>query len=259
MKPSLAKAATETAPQAGPFPTAPFNMQFGTRPLVIHGHGHHPNKPAWDEFTAWYGRQPRASLPAPERVTLITCNNGHPAMGLFERSCDHLDLAVLRGGEGREPWDNARDKPQVILDLLDQVTTPYVLYADSRDAIIVGDPERLVDDLIAHFPADAFIFGGDRMNWPPIREFKRHEDTLAGASASDYRYLNGGLWIAHVETAKRIFHTSSTRPGHPEAPSSEQGILKQLLLEGDFNIHIDYACRMFQNLGFAKPGTLVFR
>lgn len=252
------KAAPHSVNAAGPFASAPYNPQFGTWPLIMHGHGHHPNKPAWDELTAWHKAQPEVSLSAPTRVTLITCNNGHPAMGLFERSCQKLGLPVKVGGHGRDPWDNARDKPEVILQLLDEVTTPYVVYADSRDAVLVGNPERLVDDFLSHYPQNAFVFGGDRMNWPPISAFKRHEDSLPGASSSEFRYLNGGAWIASVEAARHVFGESAKRPGHPDAPTSEQGILKQLLLEGQHTIYIDHECRMFQNLGFAKPATLRF-
>lgn len=241
-----------------PDPSVPLNRQFGTRPLVIHGHGHHANKPAWEAFQTWYRDARLPPAPPPRRVTLITCNNGHPAMGLFERSCARLGLPVRVGGDGCVPWNNARDKPRVILELLARVDTPYVLYADSRDAVIVGDPETLVDRLVRAFPGDALAFGGDRMNWPPLSAYKRNEDALAANSASEFRYLNGGCWLGGTATARRVFAMAAARPPIPQAPGAEQAVLKQLLLEKVPGMVIDMECRLFQNLGFAPPETLAF-
>src|SRR5471032_1952055 len=94
------------------------NLSFGTTPRVVHAHGHHSSKPHWPSIReAFFASARRPAAPS-SKLTIITCNNGHPAMGLLERSLDHLGLPYLVGGQGIEPWINSRDKPAVIHDLL---------------------------------------------------------------------------------------------------------------------------------------------
>jgi hypothetical protein len=236
--------------------TSPVNVLFGTRPLVFHAAGKHDNKPAWPRVKCWFEAQPmRRVVPSP-RIRVITCNNGHPDMGLFERSCAKLGLDVAVTGQGIDPWENARDKPGCILAVLERVTTPFVLYVDSRDGILVDDPDLLVSRVEDNFPGKELVFGADRLNWPPIRQFKAVEDRLAAGSGSDFRYLNGGAWIGRTEVAWQFFAAAAKTAPHPEAPTSEQGILKSLLADWSSVVAIDYRCDLIQNLGFALDATI---
>lgn len=231
------------------------NSLFGTCPRVVHAHGHHRNHPHWPPIRTAFFEQPPCALPSSPRLTIITCNNGHPAMGLLERGLERLGLGCRVGGHGIDPWVNARDKPRVITDLLGAVETTHVLYADSRDALILDDPDRLVDLFESEFDA-AIVFGADRMSWPPLPRFKRFERSMASGQPGDFHYLNGGMWVGRTDFCRSLFAEAMDTPAPAEAPESEQGILRELWLQRPDAITLDYRCRMFQNLGFVSTPIL---
>ena len=232
------------------------NALFDTHPIVVHAHGRHQLKPQWPEVRdGFFSSRPRTLGAAPD-LTIITCNNGHGAMGLLERSLDHLGLPYLVGGAGVDPWVNSRDKPRVVLDLLARVTTPYVLYADSRDAILVDDP-RIGLERFRRMGPCRLLFGADRINWPNVKEFKRFEESLDGSNnAGQFRYLNGGVWFGERDFCVRFFESALTTPPVPEASDSEQGILKKLFPRFYPEVQLDYRCSIIQNLGFVLSTIL---
>jgi hypothetical protein len=225
------------------------NLQFGTDPLVVHAHGRHHTKPHWPAIKSAFFSSPARSLGPVEDLTLITCNNGHEAMGLFERSCEHLGVPYRVFGAGVEPWVNAKHKPVVLRDALASIETRYVMYVDSRDAILFGSPHELLDRYRTRFDA-AMVFGGDRMHWPPCTAFKEFELGLPKARDSDFHYLNGGCWIGETSYCHAFFVEACATPPVPEAPESEQGILRQLFPHHHPRVQLDYRCELFQNIGF---------
>jgi hypothetical protein len=227
-----------------------YNIRTGTAPLVFHAHGYHDYKPAWPRIREFVFAQPQRRIGASDRVTPITCNNGHGAMGLFERSCTHLGIPVHVAGREFPQWINAEHKPRAILAALAQVRTPWVLYADSRDAVLSGDPDRLVDIMAERYPGAEMIFGGCTMSWPNAPELSAFEEGLPGAAETEYRHLNGGMWLARHETAQRFFEAVLTAPPHPAAPESEQGRLRALFPKFYPQVAIDHAVALFHNVGF---------
>ncbi|MBI4858870.1 MAG: hypothetical protein HY815_01145 [Candidatus Riflebacteria bacterium] len=226
------------------------NVLFDTHPIVVHAHGPHQTKMQWPQVRdAFFASEPR-TLGAAPGLTLITCNNGHEAMGLLERSLDHLGLPYLVGGVGVDPWVNSRDKPRVILDLLARVETRHVLYADSRDAILVDDP-RIGLERFRQMSSCRLLFGADRLNWPNVKVFKQFEESLDGSdNAGKFRYLNGGVWLGEREFSLRFFERALATTPVPEAADSEQGLLKKLFPSFYPDVQLDYRCRIIQNLGF---------
>jgi hypothetical protein len=227
------------------------NTLFGTEPLVVHAHGHHRNQPHWSPIRDQFFALPEADLGPVSGLTVITCNNGAEAMGLLERGLDHLGMPYIVGGQGVSPWVNSRDKPQAISRVLERVSTPYVLYADSRDALVLSYPELAVWRFEREFDA-GILFGADRMHWPPLSRFKRFERSLASGQPGDFHYLNGGMWIGRTDFCRTLFKRAASMSPVPEAPESEQGILRQLFLEHPDGIALDYRCQLFQNLGFVS-------
>jgi hypothetical protein len=230
------------------------NTLFGTCPIVVHAHGSHEHKPYWPPIRERFFGSPARVLPAPEGLTILTCNNGHPAMGLLERSLAHLGLRGTVAGAGLDPWVNALHKPRAIRDALAAITTPYVLYADSRDAILIDDPRLLLERFEADFDCD-LVFGADRLSWPPRRDFKRFERSVAGG-AGDFWYLNGGAWLGRTPFCREFYAAAVETPPVPEAPDSEQGVLRQLFPRFHPRVQLDYRCGMFQNLGFVLTPIL---
>lgn len=170
-------------------------------------------------------------------------------MGRFEQSLHHMGLTCMVAGRGIDPWINSRDKPRVIAEAAGTITTEYLMYADSRDAILIQSPQTVLERFQNDFSCD-LLFGGDLLNYPPDFALRRYEDKLAGKEASKFRYLNAGAWIGRTRFVAEFFTAACKRPPLAAAPNSEQGILRQLLPEYEGRAGIDYRCQIFLNLGF---------
>lgn len=224
------------------------NTLFGTHPVVVHAQGSHTLKIHWPPIKRWFYDQPARAIGPIRDTTIITCNNGHASMGALEASLDHLGVPHVVLGAGIDPWCNSTDKPRVLRDGLAEIDTPYTLYIDSRDAIVIDDPHVIVDGFEAAFDCD-LLFGADSLNWPNVPAFKRFEDSIAEPE-SDFKYLNGGIWFGRTAVARDFFARATEMEPIPEAPESEQGMLKKLFPEFHPRLQLDYRCRLFQNIGF---------
>lgn len=225
------------------------NTLFGTRPVVVHSPGYHHNPAHWDPLlNAFFSTAPRVVGSRPD-LTVLTCNNGAGGMGLLERSLAHLGLPCAVVGRGVDGWANSRHKPTTLLAGLCAVETEYVVYADSRDAIVLDDPGLALERFLDRFDCD-LLFGADRMNWPPLHRFKRFEDTLCDRRESDFRYLNGGAWIGRTDFAREFFLEAAGHLPAAEAPDSEQGVLKTLFQRHHPRVQLDYRCEIMQNISF---------
>jgi hypothetical protein len=231
------------------------NKQFGTNPLVVHAQGFHADKPHWPPIRDAFFAQPPRQLGPAEGLAIITFNNGHQAMGLLERGLEHLGVPCHVLGRGIDPWLNSRDKPRLVLQALDELDGELILGLDSRDVLVLDDPRLIVRRFLGEFDCD-LLFSADRMSWPAIMAFKRYEDSLPGADRSDFRYLNGGAWIGRREMVRQFFAAAVETAPLPQAPESEQGILKQLLPRFHPRVQLDYQCRIFQNIGFVAGPIL---
>jgi hypothetical protein len=230
------------------------NSLFSTSPIAIHGQGSHSLKPHWEPICAAFFATPRRILaPSPE-LTVITCNNGHPSLGLMESSLEHLGLKAKVVGQDVAEWRNSFHKPPSIAQALGEIDTPYTLFADSRDVILLDDPAILLDRFKA-FGA-RMVFSADRMHWPPCIEFKRFERSIAPAGEGDFFYLNGGLWIGETDYCRGFFDAACRTEPDPSAPDSEQGILRKLFPAYYPAMTLDYRCSMFQNVGFVYNSIL---
>lgn len=225
------------------------NKIFQTTPSIIHAHGSHDFKPNWKPILESFQSSSSEELGCPSDLTVITCNNGNPMMGLFESSLRKLGIPFKVFGEGIDPWVNSIHKPQVIVEALELIESQYVLYADSRDAIMIGDPSLILESYLNEFDA-RLLFGADRLNWPPIKAFEKFEDRCAKGFKGDFNYLNGGTWIGEREFCLSFFKASQKVKGVDKVPDSEQGILKKLFMDYYPDVQLDYECKLFQNIGF---------
>ena len=215
----------------------------------MHAHGHLCYKPYWEPIqNSFFGSRIQKTVPAPE-LSLVTCNNGHKDMGCFERSLAHIGLTANILGSGVFPWINGRDKPRLLAAFARQATTEYILYADSRDAILMLPPTTILERFRNHFACD-LLFGGDRLSWPASEQFRHYEDKLKGADQTEFKYLNGGCWIGKSKFVADFFSAASACVPVAGAVDSEQGLLRQLLPFYKEKIAIDYRCEIFLNIGF---------
>jgi hypothetical protein len=225
------------------------NQLFNTQPLLVHAHGAVLKNPTWPRIKAAVFSAKPCRKTVIENLSLLTCNNGNKAMGLFEQSASLRGISCIVSGFGIAPWVNSRDKPRVIYDALLGIDTEYVLYADSRDAVVVGDLSQAIERLSAKKGCD-LLFGADRINWPALPAFRTFETSLPGSQTSQFRYLNGGAWIGRTDFCREFFSVAIRTPPVPEVPESEQGILKVLFQRFYPRVQLDYRCEIFQNIGY---------
>ena len=233
--------------------------ETGGRPVLVHGHGNHDLKPIFDLVQTKLYSKPPEKVKSTGELTLFTCNNGHPSLGLLEKSAERLGVEVVVAGRGRKNWCNATDKPQVICEALESIRTEYALYADSRDCLLIGSPDRALQAFHEHFSGRDLVFGADIVNWPPVLSFQRYEKQLAGAKAGRYRFLNGGCWLGRTCFCRKFFNNVARTEPVPEAPDSEQGLLKALLPKYADAVGLDYGTKMFFNCGYVAGDIIEIR
>ena len=232
------------------------NKLFGTKPIVIHAHGSVLENRQWPiiKALALSSSPIQNSLPDSD-LTVFTCNNGHKSMGLFEQSARRLRVPYVVGGLGVTPWINSRDKPHCVQHLLSEIDSEYVLYSDSRDAVLIGPPGYAVEKLLQNNRCQ-LLFGADRINWPALPEFREFEAAVSEVEGSDFRFLNGGGWIGRTEFCNQFFAEACETAPLKEAPHSEQGILKQLYKKYYPRVQLDHRCEVFQNIGYVFSDLL---
>ncbi len=231
------------------------NKHFDTHPIVVHAQGPHKIKPYWKPIRDRFFSSPRRKILPTENLTVITWNNGHEAMGMFEKSMDHLGLECMVLGQGVEKWVNSYHKPLLTRDALQNIQTPYVLGIDSRDAIILDDPSIVLQRFLEWFDCGLLI-SADVINWPNLPKFKKFEERCAEAHNTPYKYINSGVWIGSRDTSLRFFEAAVNTDPVPQLASSEQGITKQVFQDFYPEVQLDYHCKVFQNIGFAPPNSL---
>ena len=229
--------------------TVLINRLFNTNPLVVHAHGSHSHKPYWQPIKDNFFSSPPQNFGNVDDLTIMTWNNGHEAMGILEKSLDHLGVPYLVKGEGIKKWINSKHKPQLTFEAVNEIKTKYVLGIDSRDAIVLDNPQKIITRFEHDFSCE-LVFGADRLNWPNLEKFKIFEESIPEARNSEFCFLNGGIWIGKTEFCKVFFQAAVQTEALPEAPDSEQGILKQLFIKYYPKVQLDYECKMFQNIGF---------
>jgi len=168
-------------------------------------------------------------------------------MGCFERSLSHMGAQCVILGEGIKDWVNSRDKPRLIAQAAREAKTEFLMYADSRDAILVRPPATVIEKYLSHFDA-GLLFGADRLSWPPDRAQTRYEDQLGGDA--QFRYLNAGAWIGRRSFVERFFAEAQQCAPVSSAADSEQGVVRQLLPKWKDQVAMDYRCEIFFNIGY---------
>jgi len=225
------------------------NTLFNTKPAVIHAHGSHRHIPNWQPIREAFFASRQLNFGPCNDLTIITCNNGHEAMGIAEKSMEHLGIPYKVFGQGVENWINSRDKPRVLFEALKTIETEYVLYVDSRDAIIIANPQIILKRFKSAFDCD-LLFSGDRINWPNDKDFLEFEKSVNSVPNSDFCFLNGGLWMGRTNFCTGFFEEACNTEPVPSAADSEQGILKKLFPKYHPRVQLDYRCEIFQNIGF---------
>jgi hypothetical protein len=233
------------------------NEMFDTRPLIVHAQGQHAYSPHWPTIIEKFFSSPRRRLAGTHDLTILTWNSQLNEKGIFERSLDHLGVPYMVLGQGVLDWVNSRDKLSLTVDALKNIASRYVMGVDSWDAICVGNPHDLIGTFVTKFSCK-LAFNAGKVNWPNLPKFREFERSISEATNSEFRYLNGGVWIGETSFCRDFFACAANTSPLPGHPRSEQGILKTLFPRYHPRVALDYRCEMFQTLQYVFRPILHF-
>lgn len=222
-----------------------YNNLYHTFPSLLHSPGRIKYSPWWNVLS----KLKTSAVTKPKNLSIVTCNSGVAArflttngyeLGTFENSLNDLPHYVL--GSGCKDWSNVK-KIDLLIDFLYSIDTKYTLYADSSDAILLGDPAFILDNFKKMHCK--MLFNAEKNFWPPEMEaIKKFEESK---SKPPFQYLNAGVWIGETDFCREVFSTAKLQPAGSR-PNSEQVRIKPLYPIFYPLIKIDDTCQVFQNL-----------
>jgi hypothetical protein len=175
------------------------NIIKGTKPVVVHNPGFKQNIALWEDIQNVFMRSPKLKIKCPSELSIITWNS-RPNKGLFEKSLDRFDIPhTVLGKTSR--WFGNKRKLVLSIKFLQECQTPYVMGVDCFDAIIVGNPQKVVDMFEASNAQ--LMYGMEPFFWPHCgiaKEWKEIEALHLGNG-----YINSGMWIGKVDFCLRFF------------------------------------------------------
>jgi len=196
------------------------NLITGTSPLIVHAPGlHHSMKknyihmainPYWMPIVKKWEREASnlCRKESKDELTIITWNSTG-VKGYCEESLEKLGVDYLVVGKDVKNWLNV-NKFTAVLEIIDSLTTPYVMALDSFDVIVLRDPYEAVDKF-KKMDCD-MLFNGEKNYYPEYGlmatgnyeitdKWKDHEIRLA---KSEWGFLNSGAFIVKTKFYKEF-------------------------------------------------------
>jgi radical SAM superfamily enzyme YgiQ (UPF0313 family) len=227
------------------------NRLTGTCPAIIHANGCKAS-PLWLNLLDIVRRGGRTTGRIPKDLTVLTWNT-KPEMSALELSLQNMNAIdrVFVLGCGLEKWD--RHQISLTLGYLDKVTTPYIMGCDAFDAVVIQNPEQILDIFLHCFGTSRLVYAAETNFWPDWYNAsvkQAEDDTAKRAGAVRWKYLNSGNFIGETEYIKWFYQQAWDQIGKENgAANDEQGLVKLAWMGGrDNEVSLDYNCQMFQCL-----------
>lgn len=187
----------------------------------------------------------------PEGLTILSCNN-NSGISVLEQSLQAMDFPQSRVrmlGKEVRTWSHI-EKIRLIQEGLRSVETPYVLYVDSSDALVVTLHQTIQD--FTNQNVD-LIFGAERDICHPGNFMKREEKARAKRLGypGKYVYLNAGVWMAKTEFARQFFSHCARVPPSNVMPC-DQAICRKVSFEYPESVALDYRGALFKNIQLSE-------
>jgi SAM-dependent methyltransferase len=234
-----------------------YNKATKSYPLIAHAPGgnHTRTEYLWNDINKIVFSLPKEKLGCPPELTIFTCSNLD--QGPFEKSCEHLGIPYTVLGQNISPknWKNIV-KFQLISDFLTKVKTKYILFCDSSDVVMLGDPDKILEKYLQNFQS-LLLFGAEQGRYPAYPDAPQNyrEQELISQKRSKYEFLNSGLWIGHTDYIKDlIFPWIMNQEPNKAAPGSDQAVYARAYTKFYPCVELDFDCKIFQNLNMRQDG-----
>lgn len=220
------------------------NKLYNTRPSIIHSPGRIEYSPLWNQISKLKNK----FKTKPDNLEIVTCNSGIAArsldgysLGTFENSLNGIEHHVLGKDIGKK-WNNVK-KIELLVEFLSILKSEFVLYADSSDAVLVGD----LNETLNHFKNTPckMIFNAEKNFWPPT--MKNQKEFEQNVAKPPFQYLNAGVWIGETKFCEKVFKLALAN-NPTNMPNSEQMRIKPVYKKLHPEIQIDDTCQIFQSV-----------
>ncbi len=190
------------------------NKHTDTYPLIIHAQGMTNPKLA-DYFTKLTNIFLNTDPPPCDDIDLTVTN--YKTIGSAQKSINHLRFPRFIALGDKHTNFELHHKIGIINDIMDSISTRYVLYVDSHDVLITN-----LDKIINLFKTFQckMLFNTEPFFWPGNHEYNRPEiknprpiicpnvfnpafEDLHGCNHTN-RYLNSGVWIGETDFVKNL-------------------------------------------------------
>lgn len=249
------------------------NCITGTYPVIIHAPGysnsrkcgkpklHYEYCPLWETIIKTWQRA-KIESPGHEQTnecTILTWNTGKEK-GILEQSLDRLNIPylVLRKKVGR--W-NGVHKFYFLKEIIDSITTPYIMGLDDYDVLVLRDPKEAIEkfkivdcDLLLNaeirFYSEWEFEHGEKTSGS-IREWKKFQEGIVN---SPFRYLNSGAWIGKTEFLRAFIKkyiaddAASLSPAPVTPAGGDQDLMHWAYATFYPSVKIDHNCDIFFNI-----------
>lgn len=209
-------------------------------------------------------------LSCPENLTIVLTHN-YQQEPILEKSLRYVGInnyVVLSPEDGR--WPSNTQKWILLKHYIDRGNCPtdYILYIDSDDAVLVGDPSKAVEYLHEEKCDLLFSSSHGTLHFQYLPETKRWAEQLARDNGRKGLYLNTGVFVGKTEFIQEILkevteyvteHDLSTKareelhrksilaetlPEFPKGGGSDQMILRYLHPQYHPRIKVDFQRRL---------------
>jgi hypothetical protein len=176
--------------------------------LVLHRRQLTKLPAAW--VVPFFCRDLRGCLQCPPELTILLIHN-YATEPVMEKSLRFvgIDNYVVLRPEVKGPWHNSA-KIVVLDEFLARgaCRTEYVLFCDSDDAVLVGDPAKAIPYLqeeACDLLVSCTSYTGGYTCMPQIKQWA---DQNARASGYQNRYMNTGVYIAKTDFLRELVRSA---------------------------------------------------
>ena len=212
------------------------NKRLNTKPLIVHAQGTSHKTDKWLNIIKSNHLIDKTTLS--NDITILTFASENIDFSLVKQldnnGIDYINAAYSKGWKNTNKIDN-------ILNIIDSISTPYILCLDAVDVLLSYDLSDLIDRFKS-FDCD-ILYNASITNYPNI--CKDFEETESG-----FKYLNSGAFIGKIEYIKEFYQYIKSLGDFSEFSDSDQ--FKVRLARQKYNIKVDTECFIFQTLNGTK-------
>ena len=139
-------------------------------------------------------------------------------------------------------WDGFITKYKLTIDYLKSVKEEIICYTDSRDVLYMSDEKTIYDTFIKNFDKNAIVFNAETNCYPEKLLAPLHPQ-----QDKKYKYLNSGCIIGSRKTMIEVFE-EAVKLFEISDYNDDQYLVQRLFITGQYNIQLDYDCKIFQCL-----------